>query len=174
MGVVPPILGKLSAPIPLAAHHDISQFDCGVASLNNFLRKRALSGMNYDNARTYVACTGNIVVGYYSLIMAAIARDHAIKSATRNAPDQIGAIKIGRLAVALGAQGRGLGGDLLMDSLRRSCKAADIIGARLVIVDIENDEVSDFYIRHGFCSAPNNPRLLMIPMKEVRSILKED
>src|SRR5713101_7019331 len=52
----------LNNPIPLAARHDLSAFDCGVPALNNYLKKLALQNQRSQSARTYVATRGECVV----------------------------------------------------------------------------------------------------------------
>jgi len=44
----------LSAPVPLAAHHAVVDFDCGAASLNDWLKKRALRNQVSGASRTFV------------------------------------------------------------------------------------------------------------------------
>ena len=64
MGPAAPI--PLSRPIPLAGGHDLSAFDCGVPALNGCLPEMRLVNQQNLSARTYVACRGETVVGYYT------------------------------------------------------------------------------------------------------------
>jgi hypothetical protein len=56
----------LRAPEHLTAAHDVSAFDCGVADLDEWLKKRALANEQTGASRTYVVCAGGRVVGYYA------------------------------------------------------------------------------------------------------------
>src|SRR5438309_2135439 len=65
----------LQGPVPLEKSHDVDQFDCGAAPLNDYLRKYAWQNQQNRSARTYVALRGNRVVGYYSLAAGSVERD---------------------------------------------------------------------------------------------------
>jgi len=53
---------SLSAPEPLAAHHDTVAFACGIESLDQAT----------GASRTFVVCDGKRVVAYYPLASSAI------------------------------------------------------------------------------------------------------
>ena len=120
------------------------------------------------NARTYVVCFENVVVGYYCLSAGSIVRTEAIKSVQRNAADPVPAIVMGRLAIALSHQGQGLGRGLGKDALLRELQASDAIGARAFIVHALNEQVKQFYLGIGFKESIVAPKTLMIPFKDVR------
>src|SRR5262245_44183762 len=65
----------LNSPMPLDDRHEIAEFDCGVAALNNYLKKFAQQNQRNQSARTYVATRGKRVVGYYSLAAASARRE---------------------------------------------------------------------------------------------------
>lgn len=46
--------------------HDLSTFGRGKEELNRFLKCFALANQQAKSAQTYVACQGNLVVGYIS------------------------------------------------------------------------------------------------------------
>jgi uncharacterized protein (DUF1778 family) len=52
----------LTAPAPLADHHDLIRFACGNASLDEWLRRRASANQASGATRTFVACDGGEVV----------------------------------------------------------------------------------------------------------------
>ena len=56
----------------LTAAHHLDEFDCGVDSLNRWLRQSALIAAASGTAATYVLCRGERVVGYYALAMSAV------------------------------------------------------------------------------------------------------
>ena len=63
---------KLSAPAMLDEHHDLVLFDSGEQSLDNWLKKRALANQVSGASRTFVACEGRRVAGYYALASGAV------------------------------------------------------------------------------------------------------
>lgn len=88
-----------AAPVPLTAAHDVTLFGCTVPVLDDWLKKRALRNQAAAASRTYVVCTGNTVVGYYTLATGALARDAASVALRRNTPEPIPVIVLGRLAI---------------------------------------------------------------------------
>src|SRR5699024_442346 len=68
---------------------------------------------------------------------------------SRNAPDPIPVILLGRLAVGLEAQGRGLGMDLLADALLRAEFGAETIGARALVAEAIDEQPGAVYERAG-------------------------
>ena len=61
---------------------------------------------------------------------------------------KLGAILLGRFAVAKNAQGKGLGELLLYDALRRAYTAE--IPSVLIVTDPKDDNAEEFYAKHGF------------------------
>src|ERR1700687_5931108 len=100
---------SLSAPERLRADHDVSGFESGEPSLDDWLRRRARQNEETGASRTYVVCAGQQVVGYYALALGAVAHLHAPGRVRRNMPDPIPIMVIGRLAVHKDYQGRRIG-----------------------------------------------------------------
>ena len=67
------------------------------------------------------------------------------------------AVLLGRLAVDVSVQGRGLGAFLLGDALTRALSASERIGIRLVIVHALDAEARTFYEHWGFEPSPSDP-----------------
>ena len=84
-------------------------------------------------------------------------------------PEPIPVILLGQLAVDLDCQGRGLGGDLIVDASRRALAAADLIGARAVIVQALDERAGNFCERFGFRAFPERePLMLLLRISELR------
>lgn len=153
-----------SPPAALNAGHDLSAFDCGVPTLNDWLKQRALKNENRFS-RTYVVCEGNRVVAFCRISAGAVARDTAPGKLRRNAPDTIPVSVIGRLAVDVTRARRGLGADLLSDALRRIAVAARSIGIGAVVVHAKDEAAKRFYLRHAeFVEYPADSRILFLPI----------
>lgn len=156
---------RLSAPVPLTVAHDLSAFDCGVPALDDWLRQRALKNESRFS-RSYVVCTDNKVVAFYSLSAGAVERAQAPSKMRRNAPDSIPVSIIGRLAVDRAYAGRGLGADLLADALRRIALASQSIGIGAVLVHAKDEAAKRFYLRHAeFIEFPADSRKLFLPIE---------
>lgn len=155
----------------LAAEHDLGGFDCGDNGLNTWLRRFALANARGDATQTYVAVRNGAVVGYFGL--AAFSIDHGSvpeRAARGLARHPLPSILLARLAVDRREAGKGLGRALVQDALLRCASAAEIIGARLVIVHALNDMAARFYERCGFEPCLGQPQNLVILMKDVRSL----
>ena len=160
------------SPEPLGSDHETDGFDCGIASLNDYLATRALSDQKASKSRTYVIARGRHVVGYFSMTAASVEpRDTTGRAAKGQGTQAIPAVLIGRFAIARSEEGHGLGSALLVEALRKAAAAADTIGVRVVLVDALNEEVRKLYVRHGFEASPTDSLHLMMLMKDVRRTL---
>jgi GNAT superfamily N-acetyltransferase len=160
----------LTIPEPLRSDHDSSQFSCGEPSLDDWLKRHALKNQTGSTSRTYVTCEGTRIAGYYTLAAASILRAQATR--TRNMPATIPMILLGRLAVDTTRQRQGLARALFRHAAERAAEAAEIIGARGVLVHALNDSVKQFYVALGFDESPLHPLMLMISMADLRAAIQ--
>lgn len=161
----------LSAPEPLTGDHVLADFDCGVASLNDWLQRRAGANQLSGASRTFVACEDGRVVGYYALASSAVAPAAATGRLRRNMPDPVPVVVLGRLAVALSHHGRGLGRALFQDAARRVIHAAEAIGIRGMVVHALSEEAKAFYLSLGLDESPLDPMTLMVTIADLRAAL---
>lgn len=123
------------------------------------------------SAQTYVATSGDRVVGYYSLAVGAVTHAEApVRVAKGLARHPIPVMLLARLAVEQSAKGRGLGAALLHDALARTLQAADIAGIRALLVHAKNDEARRFYEHFDFDPSPTDDYHLYLLIKELRKI----
>lgn len=163
--------GKLLAPAPIHETHDLEPFDCGVPALDVWLKQRARKNEAIGASRTYVLCTGETVVGYYSLATGAAVRDAVPGPLRRNMPDPIPVIVVGRLAIDRHYQSRGLGQDLLWDAVLRTLQASEIVGIKAILVHAISEEAKRFYLARGFLESPMEPMTLCLPLDLARCTL---
>ena len=161
----------LSAPEPLGDHHDIAPFGCGVASLDEWLKRRARANQASGASRTIVVCQGNQVVGYYALASGAVDVAAAPGRFRRNMPNPIPVVVLGRLAIDVSQQGHGLGRALFRDAALRVLNAADTIGIRGILVHAISQAAKTFYITLGFEASPLDPMTLMVTLADIRAAL---
>jgi GNAT superfamily N-acetyltransferase len=155
----------LSAPVLLTKEHCLDVFCSGVASLDDWLKRRAYPNQVSGASRTYVVTEGQRVVGYYCLASGALALNDAPAPIRRNMPDPIPMGILGRLAVDKAFSRRGLGVALLQDAVVRMAQAAGILGIRGVLVHAISDEAKAFYEHHGFVASPTQPMTLILSLK---------
>lgn len=152
--------------------HAVEAFDCGRAALNQFLSRYALQNQQAEASQTYVALSGEEVVGYYTLVVGQVEYDDAperLKKGLARHPVPI--MLLARLAVAATWQGKKLGSGLLKDAMLRTAQAADIAGIRAFAVHAKDDEAKAFYERFDFLSSHSDPYHLFRLMKDVRALL---
>jgi len=159
---------SLTPPETLSIHHSCSDFFCGIASLDNWLKRRAYTNQISGATRTFVICVDNRVVGYYALASGAISVQSALGKFRRNMPDPIPVVILARLAIDSSYQSQGLGRALFRDAALRVVQAADTIGIRGIIVHAISEEAKDFYLALGFILSPLEPMTLMITLNDLR------
>ena len=164
-------LSKVEA---ISDNHDVSRFDCGGhESLNDWLKRFALTNQRNESARTYVVHRSGMVVGYYSISAGSVSVEEAPTRISKGlARHPIPVILLARLAVDKNEKGAGLGRALLKDALVRIAQAADIVGARAVLVHAIDEEASKFYLHFGFEPSPIHELQLMLLMKDLRKALE--
>ncbi len=164
-------MGVISRPTPLTANHCVSDFDCGDDALNDWLVKRALKNQTSGASRTFVICDENRVVGYYALASGSVERMASPKSITRNMPEPIPVMVLGRLAIDLKMQRQQLGAALLKDALLRTLSVSKDVGIRAVLVHAISENANQFYQSYGFQVSPIDPMTLMLPVRHIEAML---
>jgi GNAT superfamily N-acetyltransferase len=152
-----------SAPEPLASTHDASNFDCGEATLDDWLKRRALANQSSGASRTFVVVNGEgQVCGYYALAAGAVSHQMATSKVRRNMPDPVPVMVLARLAVDQRAQGAHLGASLLQDAVYRARAVAQQVGVRALLVHALHERAKQFYEHYGFQASPVHPMTLML------------
>ena len=161
----------IAAPVLLDDRNIFDTFDCGVPALDEWLKRRARANAKDGASRTYVACDGSQVIGYFALAAGAVEVAAAPGRFRRNMPDPIPVVVLARLAVDRSQHGKGLGRALFRDAALRVLQAADIIGVRGLLVDAISDEAKSFYLSLGMIVSPLDFMTLMITLADLRSSL---
>jgi GNAT superfamily N-acetyltransferase len=160
----------LARPEPLSDGHELAEFSSGVASLDDWLKRRARANQVSGASRTFVVADGSRVVGYYALASGAIAVLSTVGRFRRNMPDPIPVVVLGRLAVDRSQQGRGLGRALFRDCALRVAQAAETIGIRGIVVHAISENAKAFYVTLGFDPSPVEPMTLMVTLGDIREL----
>lgn len=160
-------------PEPLTKSHALEDFDCGSPPLN-WLKRHALTSQAAGTARVFVATEEGVrVLGYYALAAAQVepvaASERLAKGQPRHRP--IPVVLLGRLAVDLDHQSRGVGTSLLKDAMLRAHQAGDEIGVRAMLVHAKDDRARQWYEQYGFEPSPTDPLHLILLMKDLRALI---
>lgn len=158
-------------PRSLKAGDIVSEFDCGSEELDRWLRAWARHNDANGASRTYVslASGSDLVVGFYCLAAGSLSRTEAPGRLSRNMPDPIPVVLLGRLAVDRRHAGKGLGASLLQHAMLQSARVAQAIGMRAIVVHAKNDRAAAFYERFGFARFPGNDRVLYLRVLDVEA-----
>jgi GNAT superfamily N-acetyltransferase len=82
-------------------------------------------------------------------------------------------ILLARLGVDVSAQGQGLGTALVKDAMLRASQAAEIVGARALLIHAESDQARAFYLHLAeFDVSPTDPLHLILLMSEIARIVR--
>ena len=160
--------------VPLARDHQLDDFDSGAPDLDHWLKRFARVADAAGTARTYVLADGLRVVGYCALTPAAVDRTELPERHARGMPRHpIGVILLARLAIDRSIQGHGYGEALVADAAIRALQAAELIGARALIVHARDDSAAAFYERLGFVRSPTDEHHLTVLIKDLRRTFRQ-
>ncbi|MEI7464970.1 MAG: GNAT family N-acetyltransferase [Burkholderiales bacterium] len=163
----------ISAPAPLADHHQLANFDSGESSLDDWLKRHATKNQTNGSSRTYVVCEGDTVIGYYCLAAGAIGHTEAPSSLKRNRPNPVPVLILGRLAIHKDHHQKGIGTALLRDAILRAIQAAEIAGVTALLVHALSESARRFYRSRGFIESPVKPMTLCLMLDTAKQVLGE-
>lgn len=145
--------------VRLGANEERPEFSCEDEDLNEFFHKDSQDGSRQLFSVTYTVQQNGKTVAFFSLSNDAIRRDGIPEDKRkkflkpiprRKRYPTLPAVKIGRLAVAEGLTGSGLGSDIL-SYLKAWFTKGNKTGCRFIIVDAyTNPKTLRFYTKNGF------------------------
>lgn len=151
--------------------HPVAGFDCGQEGLNRFLTRFAVVNQLAGAAQTYIALSGETVVGYYSLAVGEVAYDDAPGRLSKGlARHPVPIMLLARLAVSSTSQSLGIGAGLLKDAMLRTLQAADIAGIRALVVHAKDENARRFYEHFGFAPSPTDALHLYLLVKDIKCL----
>lgn len=157
--------------VALDPSHDVGSFSCGVPSLDEWLRRYALTAQQSHGVRVYVAVQDYEIAGFYALAAGSVQHHAAPPRLVRGlAQHPVPVVVLARLAVSERWQGRGFGSSLLIDAVRRTLRVAEEVGVRAMVVDAKDDAAREFYEHFGFVASPTDPRHLVALIKDLRAL----
>jgi GNAT superfamily N-acetyltransferase len=162
----------ISEPELLTAAHDVSEFSCGKASLDRWLKTRALSNQEKGFTAVLVVHESYRVVGYYGLAPTAILPSTLPRSIrTGQPPDPVPCLLLGQLATDQNWIGKGVGTGLLKHALQRCVTASALIGGRALIVNAVDIEAANFWSRRGFIPSKDDPLVLSRSIADIAAAI---
>ena len=157
----------------LTASHKRDQFQCGRASLDEYICLYASQHSRKNVGRTFVAVAPGArqVLGYYTLSGASVEFEHLPSALKKKLPRYpLPVALLGKLAVDHSVQGQGLGAFLLIDALMRVVGVADQLAIHAVEVHALDDSAIGFYVKYGFQPFLDKPSHLFLPLDSIRQL----
>lgn len=160
---------------PISRTHDRDAFDCGSAELNIYLRRYARQNHDAGGAKTFLAVPDEnpaTILGFYSLSPGAIEFGRAPRTVTKRLGQyDVPVFRLGRLAVSLSMQGRGLGADLLLAAGVRCLAVAAQVGGVAIAIDAKDMRAAAWYERFGAMRLLDDPLKLVLPLTTIEQTL---
>ena len=146
------------------------------AFLVGYFQRYARKSHQQGGAKTFVALSqndGKTILGFFTLSPASVEYSRVPEMLKRwLARYDVPVFRLGRLAVALSQQGRGLGGQLLLSAGRRCLRSAGEVGGVAMLIDAKNERVSDWYASYGAIPLLDTPLSLLLPLATIEAALK--
>ena len=162
---------------PLTRRHDRAGFDCGVSALDEYLLRYARQNHESGGAKTFVATpssTSRTILGYYTISPGAIAFAEVPADVTKRLGRyEVPVFRLGRLAVAVSMQGKGLGGELLLAAGARALAVAQEVGGVALAIDAKDNRAAAWYERFGALRLLDDPLKLVLPLDTIAAVLKK-
>ncbi len=162
----------IRGPELLAAYHRLDGFDCGKATLDEWLVRHARQAQGSGSAKTFVVTDDPAqVVGYFSLTVGQVDTldvPERIRKGMGHYPVPV--VILARLAVSRAFHGQGIGVGLLQDAIRRTLVIAEHAGIRAILTHPIDDDAARFYTRFGFAPSPVREQQLLLLLKDARKI----
>ena len=151
----------------LSRNQDRRSFDCGNEELNLFFRQYASQAVRNRDCTCFVAVDeeNGDLIGFFTLLAAEIALEKIRKFGVRSGYSSVPFVRLGRLAVSLSHQGKGIGRELV--SAAAGIAQSQAIGSKGLLVDAKTEDLLEFYRQLGFqqlCDPkPSRQTVLLFP-----------
>ena len=154
--------------------HNRTNFSCGRDELDRYLQTQASQDIKKNMSVTYVLSEkgSDVVFGYYSISTIGIFPGDLPDSLIKRLPKYpvLPGVLLGRLAVDEKYKGRGLGGLLLIDALKRTLAVGKQVGIVAIVVHAKEDKAISFYKHYGFLALSENNFKLFLPLKTIQGL----
>ncbi len=155
----------------LVRSHDRTAFASGEQQIDDWFRKQAGQASRRGIATVHVLVDNatDAVIGFYTLNNFTILSADLPAELSRVLPDRIPlpAHLIGQIGVDARQQGKGYGGILLLNALRRAYRTTMHSASVAVVVHTLDSQVAAWYTRYNFIPFPAHPLSLCLPMQEI-------
>ncbi|MCK9904263.1 MULTISPECIES: GNAT family N-acetyltransferase [Parafrankia] len=157
---------SLTKPSALTENHDTVAFGCGDPAVDSWLRHHAKDHQQERITNTFVILDGSTIAGFYCLATGAIERvSTPSRWRSRRPADPVPLMLLGRLAVDVRHQGRGVGARLVRDATMRALTVRRMVGTPLLGAHAVAPAGQAFYRHFGFRPSAVDPWLTLLPLQ---------
>lgn len=151
----------------LDAAVDVGTFNCGTSPLDEYIRRYASQDVRKNVARVFVATPDGRpeqLTGFFTLSAGSVNCSELPPTLARKLPRYpVPVALIGRLAVDVQFQEKGLGAILLADACHKVVQASAVLAVAGIVVDAKNQSAAAFYSHFGFIPLPGRPDRFLLP-----------
>lgn len=152
---------------PLDAVVETAAFLCGRQPLDDYIRRYASQDVRRNVARVFIATPESDprrLAGFFTLSAGSVKCSDLPESLSRKLPRYpVPVAFIGRLAVHLDFQGKGLGSILLAEACQKVAQASAVLAVAGIVVDAKDQAAAAFYRHFGFLPLPGHAERLLLP-----------
>jgi len=152
---------------PLDASTHCTDFQCGNAALNDYIRRYASQDVRRNVARVFVATPEHDprqLAGFFTLSAGSVNCASLPASLSKKLPRYpVPVALLGRLAVDEKFQGHGLGSMMLSDACQKIAQASAVLAVAGIVVDAKDDAAISFYKHFGFVQLPGCLDRMLLP-----------
>jgi GNAT superfamily N-acetyltransferase len=157
--------------------HERGVFDSGVEALNRYIREMALQHQAKNISKTHVLTLKSgpgSILAYVTLSVTTIStQGNENHVGFKKLPRKIPALRLCRLAVDAGYQGKKIGSHLIAFVFAKAIDLSDVAGCAGIVVDAKDENARRFYEGFGFQSLTTDPLTLFLPMITVWGLIDE-
>lgn len=154
--------------------HIRSNFRCGKESLDRYLQKQASQDIKKRVSSVFILIDhpSTEIFAYYTLSAYTVEIEALDADLVKRLPRYpiLPATLLGRLAVDEGQKGKGFGGLMLFDSLKRSLETSMQVASIAVVTEALDAAALRFYIKYGFRQFKDEPMKLYLSMEDIRKM----
>ena len=154
--------------------HQRDTFNCGIDSLDRYIRKQASQDLKRKIATVFVLIDSPNpqVIAYYTLSAYTIEITELDNTLAKSLPRYplLAATLLGRLAVDINYRGQHFGELILIDALKKSLAATTKVASLALIAEAIDETAANFYRKYGFQKFKSNPQKLYLPMRSIKEL----
>ena len=152
---------------------DAASFRCGQPILDGYIHRYASQDIRRNVARVFAATPKNDphrLAGFFTLSAGSVSCANLSATLAKKLPRYpVPVALIGRLAVDINFQGKGLGSILLADACQKIANASTTLAVAGIVVDAKDAAAATFYRHFGFLTLPGQPARLLLPATAFRA-----